>query len=35
MGEAVRRWNEDLKWVREYQINRQRHFEITNIQKNR
>lgn len=33
MGEAVRRWNEDLKWVREYQINRQRHFEITNIQK--
>jgi len=34
MGEAVRRWNEDLKWVREYQINRQRHFEITNIQKN-
>lgn len=35
MGEAVRRWNEDLKWVREYQINRQRHFEISNIQKNR
>jgi hypothetical protein len=35
MGEAVRRWNEDLKWVREYQINRQRHFEISNIQKNK
>ena len=35
MGEAVRRWNEDLMWVREYQINRQRHFEISNIQKNK
>ena len=35
MGEAVRRWNEDLKWVREYQIYRQRHFEIANIQKNK
>ena len=35
MEEAVRRWNEDLKWVREYQINRQRHFEISNIQKNK
>lgn len=34
MSEAVRRWNEDLMWVREYQINRQRYFEITNIQKN-
>lgn len=34
MDEAVRRWNEDLRWVREYQINRQRHFEIANIQKN-
>lgn len=34
MTEAVRRWNEDLKWIREYQINRQRHFEIANIQKN-
>ena len=33
MEEAVRRWNEDLKWVREYQINRQRKFEISNIQK--
>lgn len=35
MEEAVRRWNEDLKWVREYQIDKQRQFEITNIQKNR
>ena len=35
MTEAVRRWNEDLKWVREYQINSQRHFEIVNIQKNK
>ena len=35
MEEAVRRWNEDLRWVRDYQINRQRHFEITNIQKNK
>lgn len=35
MEEAVRRWNEDLRWVREYQINRQRHFEISNIQKNK
>ncbi len=34
MEEAVRRWNEDLRWVREYQLNRQRHFEILNIQKN-
>jgi len=35
MEEAVRRWNEDLKWVREYQINRQRHFEISAIHKNK
>lgn len=34
MEEAVRRWNEDLRWVREYQLDRQRHFEIVNIQKN-
>ena len=33
MDEAVRRWNEDLKWVREYRINQQRYFEIANIQK--
>ena len=35
MEEAVRRWNEDLKWVREYQMNRQRQFEISNVRKNR
>ena len=35
MEEAVRRWNEDLRWVREYQLNRQRYFEISNIQKNK
>lgn len=35
MEEAVRRWTEDINWVRDYQINRQHHYEITNIQKNR
>ena len=35
MEEAVRRWNEDLRWVREYRLNRQRHFEISNIHKNK
>ena len=32
MEEAVCRWKEDLKWVREYQLDRQRHFELINIQ---
>lgn len=35
MEEAVHRWSEDLRWVREYQINRQRYFEISSIRKNR
>lgn len=35
MQEAVRRWNQDVEWVRDYQINRQRHYEISNIQKNK
>lgn len=35
MEDAVRRWNEDLAWVRNYQINSQHQFEIQNIRKNR
>lgn len=35
MEEAVRRWTEDINWVRDYQINRQCHYEIASIQKNR
>ena len=35
MEEAVRRWEADIKWVRNYQLNRQRYFEIANIQKNK
>lgn len=35
MDEAVRRWTEDINWVRDYQINRQNHYKIANIQKNR
>lgn len=35
MEEAVRRWNDDLSWVRDYQIDRQRVFEIKQIIKNR
>lgn len=35
MEEAVRRWTEDINWVRDYQINRQHHYEIASIQKNR
>lgn len=35
LEEAVRRWKEDINWVRDYQINRQRHYEIASIQKNR
>ena len=35
MGEAVRRWEMDIQWVRDYKMDRQRHFEISNIQKNK
>ena len=35
MQEAVCRWNQDIEWVRDYQINRQRYYAISNIQKNK
>lgn len=33
MEEAVCRWRADIAWVRNYRIDRQRYFEIANIQK--